>query len=183
MHKYVRMLLSTGLCKDKLLQFVLNSGFLQAPAASSPHHHGCYGGGLADHSICVAEVVASKGGDCMDIFLALVHDLCKTKLYVHLPRTEWRHGKPCLFASDKGVQECGHGLLTLRMLEDLGYSLDEDCAEAIRFHMGKWTSDAAEWKDFDESSKRSALRRMLKRNSRLARLCYADMYASHVLGR
>ena len=180
--KYIDMLHETELGNEALFSFIESSGFLDAPAASTPAHHGCYAGGLVDHSIAVAERICVKGGDKLDVFVALVHDLCKAQLYIKLVTPEEKHGKTFLYRSDSSVASQGHGKLTLAIIDGCGIVLPDDAREAIEWHMGKWTKDATDSvENIDENQR--ILRSHIRSNKRLRAMCEADMFASRVLGK
>lgn len=179
---YLGMLEQTGMANNALMEFIETSGFLTAPAASTPAYHGCYEGGLADHSVAVAQRIAQKGGDTLDVFCALVHDLCKAKLYVKLETPQKKYGKTFLYSTDEAVAAGGHARLTLAILDECGIALPPDARQAVEWHMGKWTDDAPDAKHYGRANQKY-LRSLIKNNERLRRMCEADMFASHVLGR
>ena len=77
---------------DKLLAYIRKSDFYRAPA--STRFHSCHDGGLLEHSLNLYECLLSKKqnpiwaevlrevDDESLILVALLHDLCKSYLYV-----------------------------------------------------------------------------------------------------
>lgn len=77
---------------DKLLAYIRKSDFYSAPA--STRFHSCHDGGLLEHSLNVYYcLIAKKNNDTWSpilndiedeslILMALLHDLCKTYMYV-----------------------------------------------------------------------------------------------------
>ena len=135
---------------DKLLDYLANrSDFFTAPA--STRFHCCYEGGLAQHSLnvyrCLVEYLArdrvkelyklSYSEETMAV-VALLHDICKTDIYVR----DFRNVK-----NDRGVWEkvptyrtedklpYGHGEKSVYMISGF-MKLTREEAMAIRWHMG-----------------------------------------------
>lgn len=69
---------------DKLLGYLVDKGFLEAPASTK--YHGSYEGGLAEHSVNVMnrlmkkEVLQGYTKETIAI-VGLLHDVCKVDLY------------------------------------------------------------------------------------------------------
>lgn len=128
---------------DKLISFLEKTDFFKAPA--STRFHGCYEGGLVEHSIKVHEILSDKieksdleiESDTIKI-VALLHDICKLNYY----KVEYRNAK-----NKKGEWEkvpyytvddtipYGHGEKSVMMLSEF-ISLTNEEKYAIRWHMG-----------------------------------------------
>lgn len=135
---------------DKLLDYLSNrSDFFTAPA--STRFHSSYDGGLAQHSInvyrCLVDYLSrervkelyklSYSEETVAI-VALLHDICKTDVYVK----DFRNVKndqgvwekvPCYKFEDK--LPYGHGEKSVYMISGF-MRLSRDEAMAIRWHMG-----------------------------------------------
>ena len=73
---------------DKLIEFLENSDFFEAPA--STRYHGNFKGGLLEHSMKVYEILKTKVEDNDSAkIVALLHDICKTNFY----KTDFRNVK------------------------------------------------------------------------------------------
>lgn len=135
---------------DKLLEFLLspNCDFFRAPASTK--FHGSYPGGLAQHSLnvydCLCDILARPrykevyGQEYSEETIALValmHDICKTNVYVESTRNVKVDGKwetvPTYTFEDK--VPFGHGEKSVYMLSSF-IKLTRDEAFAIRWHMG-----------------------------------------------
>lgn len=135
---------------EKLLDYLSNrSDFFTAPA--STRFHSSYDGGLAQHSInvyrCLTDYLARERvrnlyrlsfSDETVAIVALLHDICKTDVYVR----DFRNVKndqgvwekvPCYRYEDK--LPYGHGEKSVYMISGF-MRLTRDEAMAIRWHMG-----------------------------------------------
>lgn len=135
---------------DKLLDYLSNrSDFFTAPA--STRFHSSYDGGLAQHSInvyrCLTDYLSRERvkelyrlsfSDETVAIVALLHDICKTDVYVR----DFRNVKndqgvwekvPCYRFEDK--LPYGHGEKSVYMISGF-MRLTRDEAMAIRWHMG-----------------------------------------------
>lgn len=141
---------------DKLLEYLTskNSDYFTAPA--STRFHGCYEGGLLEHSLnvydclCaymardrVREVYHIEASDETIAIISLLHDLCKVNIY----KPSFRNVK-----DSKGVWQkvpsyefddqlpYGHGEKSVYIIS--GYmKLTREEAFAIRYHMGFSAND------------------------------------------
>ena len=126
-----------------LIDYLMESGFFEAPA--STRYHGCYPGGLADHSlgvydrllVCWSEFKLEEntfpGMRSLEIteqsikIAALLHDVCKIGAYVPTATGKgyrWNRAQPK-----------GHAVLSIsRVLEHI--TLTELELLMIRYHMG-----------------------------------------------
>lgn len=128
---------------DKLILFLEKTDFFEAPA--STRFHGCYEGGLVEHSIKVYEILSDKidksdleiESDTIKI-VALLHDICKLNYY----KVEYRNAKnkngewekvPYYTVDD--TIPYGHGEKSVMMLSEF-ISLTNEEKYAIRWHMG-----------------------------------------------
>lgn len=121
---------------DKLIEFLENSDFFEAPA--STRYHGAWKGGLAAHSMKVYEILKTKIEDNDSVkIVALLHDICKVNYY----KTDFRNVK------NNGVWEqvpyytvddtipYGHGEKSVMMISEF-IKLTPEEKYAIRWHMG-----------------------------------------------
>lgn len=139
---------------EKVLEYIEKMGFFESPASSK--HHLAVNGGLLRHSLNVymqakkiaeAQIalnpqLAEKLKDDSIAIAALLHDICKCRVY----RVEKRNRK-----NDQGVWEkydvfvphydknpYGHGEKSVILLLRMGLELNEDEILAIRWHMANW---------------------------------------------
>lgn len=121
---------------EKLIEFLENSDFFEAPA--STRYHGAWKGGLAEHSMKVYEILKTKTQDSDSVkIVALLHDICKVNYY----KTDFRNVK------NNGVWEqvpyytvddtipYGHGEKSVMMISEF-IKLTPEEKYAIRWHMG-----------------------------------------------
>lgn len=122
---------------DNLIDFLNRSDFFEAPA--STRFHGCYKGGLLEHSMKVYEILKTKTEDSDSVkIIALLHDICKANFY----KVDYRNAK-----NEQGVWEkvpyytvddtipYGHGEKSVMMLSEF-IKLTPEERYAIRWHMG-----------------------------------------------
>ena len=122
---------------DNLIDFLNCSDFFEAPA--STRFHGCYKGGLLEHSMKVYEILKTKTEDSDSVkIIALLHDICKANFY----KVDYRNAK-----NEQGVWEkvpyytvddtipYGHGEKSVMMLSEF-IKLTPEERYAIRWHMG-----------------------------------------------
>lgn len=135
---------------DKLLDYLCSRcDFFTAPA--STRFHSCYEGGLAQHSLnvyyCLTDYLSRERvkelyklsfTDETVAIVALLHDICKTDVYIK----DFRNVKndqgvwekvPCYKYEDK--LPYGHGEKSVYMISGF-MRLNRDEAMAIRWHMG-----------------------------------------------
>lgn len=150
----IDLLLSTGRKGiDKLVKYMEDEGFFEAPA--STRFHGSYAGGLAKHSLDVYRLLVELDTGCMDdvdvngqkpldirkdtfIIAALLHDVCKVGAYV---RTKADDGW-----TNKRDKEKGHAALSIQRIKK-HIELTEIEEMMIKYHMGVYGL-----KEFDERS-------------------------------
>ncbi|MCQ2239704.1 MAG: TraI domain-containing protein [Bacteroidaceae bacterium] len=126
---------------EELLAYMDEHGFYTAPASRSFHHH--YDGGLADHSIEVMlnaqqlKLAHPEWYEYLDdesiIIASLLHDLCKMELYAKQPDGTYK--------TRKRIAARGHGRLSNDLADKVGLDITGDERHAIRWHMGRFTSD------------------------------------------
>jgi len=137
----------TGLLKstkrsgiESLIKYLEDEGFFEAPA--STRFHGCYPGGLAEHSFRVYELLRSYGKFNLDkvsspgqqplqitidniIIAALLHDVCKVGAYIGTEKPyKWNKQQPE-----------GHALLSIERIKKY-IELTELEELMIKYHMG-----------------------------------------------
>jgi hypothetical protein len=119
---------------DELIEHLCASDYFTAPAASKANFHGCYPGGLAEHSLNVTLMLLeenSKWGvkhsiseeSC--IVIGLLHDVCKVGLYKNLGE-----GK---YVKDSSVK--GHARLSIERVKHY-IELTPVEESTILYHMG-----------------------------------------------
>lgn len=122
---------------ENLIDFLNKTDFFEAPA--STRFHGCFKGGLLQHSMKVYEILKTKTEDSDSVkIIALLHDICKANFY----KVDWRNAK-----NEQGVWEkvpyytiddtipYGHGEKSVMMLSEF-IKLTPEERYAIRWHMG-----------------------------------------------
>ena len=122
---------------EELIDFLNKSDFFEAPA--STRFHGCYKGGLLEHSMKVYEILKTKTEDSPSVkIIALLHDICKANFY----KVDFRNAK-----NEQGVWEkvpyytiddtipYGHGEKSVMMISEF-IKLTPEERYAIRWHMG-----------------------------------------------
>lgn len=123
------------------VQWMIDKGFTTAPA--STRYHGCYDGGLFDHSMRVLHHLLrmtrklSLHWDRVKspYIIAMMHDLCKVDQYVKL--AEPIDGKLYEYAP---TTITGHGSKSLIYAESIIKLTDEERA-CILHHMGAFGTD------------------------------------------
>ena len=122
---------------DKLIEFLENSDFFEAPA--STRYHGNFKGGLLEHSMKVYEILKTKVEDNDSTkIVALLHDICKTNFY----KVDYRNAKNARGEWEKvpyyAVEDTipyGHGEKSVMMLTEY-IKLTNEEKYSIRWHMG-----------------------------------------------
>lgn len=142
---------------SKLLKFLEVSGFYTSPASTRFHEN--YAGGLAEHSVKVANTAFQlyTTGIWNDVqpaeiwVAALLHDICKVEYYKEVKKKNWNTGvyevgyeiaKDRPYLLGHGEQSC---ILLLKHLPGTSFKI----LEAIRWHMGLW--DCSNQREFGES--------------------------------
>lgn len=122
---------------EQLIEFLNKTDFFEAPA--STRFHGCFKGGLVEHSMKVYEILKNKTEDSDSVkIIALLHDICKANFY----KVDYRNAK-----NEQGVWEkvpyytiddtipYGHGEKSVMMISEF-IKLTPEERYAIRWHMG-----------------------------------------------
>ncbi len=130
---------------DDLIDFIEKSDFFKAPA--STRYHGCYEGGLVEHSLNVYKLLCEKvknspikidvSQDSL-IIIALLHDICKVNYY----KVDYRNAKNSLGVWEKvpyytvdDTIPYGHGEKSVMMISEY-IKLKVEEKYCIRWHMG-----------------------------------------------
>lgn len=179
---------------DKLLVYIRKSDFYRAPA--STRFHSCHDGGLLEHSLNLYECLLSKKqnpiwaevlreiDDESLILVALLHDLCKSYLYVpefknkkvysdtgtkkdEGGRFDWQAVKG--YSTDDKIPY-GHGEKSVMMIEEF-IKLKPIERYAIRWHMG-FTEPKEYW---------NTLTTAIKKYPVILAVHQADMEATYLL--
>lgn len=131
---------------EDLMQWLCQTDFFKAPA--STRYHGCYGGGLAQHSLNVHAQLTKlcKWYECEAstesiAIVALFHDLCKVGCYKTEMRwrkdanNRWEQYPTWKFEEDYCFG--GHGAKSVYLIQNFMKLTPEEAA-AINAHMGAW---------------------------------------------
>lgn len=124
--------------------------FLSAPASSREDYHGCFPGGLADHSLRVVGTLI-KLADALApgvypneqlMFLGLMHDLGKVgdgvePLYVPNP-SDWHRKQGMLYKTNQNMMYMPICDRTIYLLNKYGITLTEEEYIAIRISDGPY---------------------------------------------
>lgn len=134
---------------DKLLGYLVDKGFLEAPASTK--YHGSYEGGLAEHSVNVMNRLMKKEKETIAI-VSLLHDVCKVDLY----KPQLGKEKIAYEYNTKSFP-AGHGEKSIFLIQRFMNLTDEEIL-AIRWHMGAF-DDAVRGgsRDINAAYKRSKL--------------------------
>ena len=135
---------------DNLVDWMVDeTDFFTAPASTRLDYHGCYEGGLAEHSLNVYTLFDEKVerfnidiGDDEKTIATLLHDLCKANLYVPSFTEKGNRSESKPYKVDDKFP-IGHGeksvFYAMRYIP-----LTEKEAVLIRWHMGAFDSS---WED------------------------------------
>jgi hypothetical protein len=129
---------------DKLPEFYL------APASSREEYHGCYPGGLCDHSLRVAKNLKTLADALKPsfyqkeqlVFLGLLHDLGKVgdvdhPLYLPNP-SEWHRKKGMLYETNKSLLYMPTCDRTMYLLQKFGILVEAEEYIALRISDGPY---------------------------------------------
>lgn len=132
---------------EDLLDWLEHTDFFTAPASTK--YHGCYEGGLVEHSLNVYHHLKKLcewfGCDAASIesmaIVSLFHDLCKVGVYKTEMRwrknqqNQWEQYPAYTFNEDFAYG--GHGSKSVFLIQSF-MKLTPDEASAINCHMGQW---------------------------------------------
>ena len=134
---------------EELLDWLEHTDFFAAPASTK--YHGCYEGGLVEHSLNVYHHLKKLcewfGCDTVSVesmtIVSLFHDLCKADVYKTEMRwrknqqNQWEQYPTYTFNEDFAYG--GHGSKSVYLVQSF-MRLYPDEASAINCHMGQWDS-------------------------------------------
>ena len=133
---------------EVLSQYLIReTNFMYAPASSSKKLHGCYPGGLLDHTLNVVTLAkslydsllnvsdVSQNIDVSDLVLAaFLHDLGKAHKGYYIPSREaeepYKKGE---------ISKIPHDHLSVFMVSNIRLDIDFEVLEAILIHNGLFT--------------------------------------------
>lgn len=177
---------------DKLLGYLVDKGFLEAPASTK--YHGSYEGGLAEHSVNVMnrlmkkEVLQGYTKETIAI-VGLLHDVCKVDLYkpqlekekiayeyntksfpVTVHKAREKQAKRSYVYNTESFP-AGHGEKSIFLIQRFMNLTDEEIL-AIRWHMGA----------FDDAVRGGSrnINAAYKRSKLAVYLHLADMAATYI---
>ena len=171
---------------DKLLNFLDENGFFEAPA--STRYHGSYKGGLFHHSLNVYynlkdELQLIFGENWSDRYsletvtlVSLFHDVCKYDKYVQGVRNvknkntgEWE--QVSCFEYNQNQERLGHSQASIYIVSDF-IKLTSEEKQAIHWHMGAF--------DVSQYNSVSDLGHAFSHNTLAFALHMADMTATYI---
>ena len=116
---------------EGLISYLDSAGFFTSPASTK--YHGCYPGGLSEHSLNVMEILSTLNGLCGKpievesvILASLLHDVCKAGAYLEEQPNFYIYNTEHMM---------GHSLLSVKLIKKF-ISLRVEEENAIKFHMG-----------------------------------------------
>lgn len=118
---------------DNVIDYLENNNFFEMP--SSIHRHHNWEGGLAQHCLGVFERLSETGKHLPEdsiILTSFLHDICKARKIYRDKNGEWKERK------NEELHIPGHGMRSVKILEQLGLNLNPEEKRAIRWHMGGW---------------------------------------------
>jgi hypothetical protein len=119
---------------EKLLDYLRKSDFYTAPASTK--YHGCYKGGLLEHSLQVYDRLAAKMTDPVWqqklagtpkrslIVAALTHDICKVNFYIQEPRNKKTYDPDKIYASGQRPKRDDLGEFV--WITEMGYTVKDN---------------------------------------------------------
>lgn len=152
--------------------WLIENGFLTAPASTRASHHGAYEGGLFDHSLAVTKnLVRMTNRERLawsrpesPYIVGMLHDLCKIDQYRKLPEPD---GDKVYEYVDTDIK--GHGSKSVTYVSQL-FDLTEEEIYCILYHMGAFT-EKEEWKNYTDA---------IHKYPNVLWTHQADMLAAHV---
>lgn len=158
------------------MAYLETTDFFTAPASSKAIYHGCYPGGLCEHTLDVMRLLMGFYNVCKKINPASIkditmenvviasafHDLCKVNMYTK--KIDKKGGEMKEYdAKDSGAR-IGHGEKSILVCLQNGLHLENCEIEAIRWHMGAYdvgTTGYPSQIPFQQSFKENPLARLL----------------------
>jgi len=143
---------------EKLDRYLIEGGFLTAPASTK--YHGAYEGGLFDHSKAVCERLKwmTENLDLKwqrpesPVIVGLFHDLCKCDQYIEKkPGLDFEYEDAPVYEYNTNTLLKGHGEKSVMILSEF-MTLTEEEMLCIRYHMGAYMTE--EWSQFDLAAKK-----------------------------
>lgn len=144
--EFIELLRSTGRDGiEDVIKFLEKSDFFQAPA--STRFHGCYEGGLLEHSMKVYEIFKDKVEKAVIdintpkeslIIMALLHDICKANYYkvdYRNAKNEFGEWEKVPYYTVDDTIPYGHGEKSVMMITEY-IKLTVEEKYCIRWHMG-----------------------------------------------
>ena len=138
---------------EDLLEWIRNSTFFTDPASTK--YHGCYEGGLCQHSVNVWEELIRLLKAYPEIqvtaetaaIVSLLHDVCKIGCYKQELRNKkvngvWVQQPTYVFQEDFCFG--GHGSKSVYLIQKYMPLTDEE-AVAINCHMGSWDRSSGDY--------------------------------------
>ena len=170
---------------ENLIEYLEKSDFFIAPA--SIKYHGCYEGGLAEHSVNVMDAIVKvddmlnekygvpKESEDSLILVSLLHDICKVNTY--FPKTLWRKNDEGKWESYEGYErnpifEMGHASKSVFIIQNY-IKLTPQEAQAIYWHMGPY--------DLSDYSNANEMGNAYTKNTLAFKLNMADMMSTYIL--
>lgn len=180
-----RKLNETGRDVTKLIEFLNTSDFYTAPASTK--YHGCYEGGLAEHSVNVMDAMTTLNktlhetygmpleSETSIIIVALLHDVCKTNCYKK--KQLWRKDANGKWEGYDGWERnpdfaMGHGGKSVYLIQKV-FELTDKEAQAIFWHMGPY--------DLSPYNTSNEMGDAFSKNTLAYLLNAADMTATYIL--
>lgn len=163
----------TPILGENTVDMMIFNGFCSAPA--STRFHGCYNGGLFEHSLgvaCCLQKYTEKLGlewskEDSPIRIGMLHDLCKIDIYKEEKSIEGETS----YTYDNSPIVKGHGDKSVIYAINWGCPLTDEEIACIIYHMGAYEKDR--WDAFDNA---------IKKYPNVLYTHTADMAASKILG-
>lgn len=158
---------------EEIIEYLDENNFFTAPASSK--YHGCYEGGLFDHSWAVMETLVELTennkleweNDKSPYIVGMFHDLCKMNEYTKEKSTWDSEGK--YIKNESGILK-GHGEKSVMILASIIRLTEEEIC-CIRYHMGAYERDV--WNNYNDA---------IKKYSNVLWTHHADMMVSKIAG-
>ena len=163
---------------DKMIQYLESTNFFYDPA--SANYHGAFRGGLAQHSLCVYNILMDfKNKELLNasreeiVICSLLHDVCKINTYSLALKNVKENGvwiQVPAYKNENPEFPYGHGEKSVDIIRDyINLTVNEKLA--IRWHMGAYVGKD-QWGELGQAQDLSMLAYWLN---------VADMFASRYL--